>query len=155
MPFLLDYNLSMEQDFFNSTWLTFVVGQDKYAILSSDIKEILRNNDIFYIPFVPDYIKGVINSYGIPYAVFDVSSFLGRGKLTSRLYIILKDSNNLALQVDELLEFHADNEIDITHLSCNREYPYYSAILKIKDETVPVLDLKGIEVSIKAAVEGI
>ena len=58
----------------SKSWLIFNCLSDSYAIESSCVREILRNNVVFPVPFVPSYVKGVLNFYGKPFAVIDFAS---------------------------------------------------------------------------------
>ncbi|MCQ2981863.1 MAG: chemotaxis protein CheW [Treponemataceae bacterium] len=94
-----------------ATWLVFRTGSENYAIDSAEVKEIVRNTELFPLPFVPPYVKGVLNSYGIPYAVVDLSQLLGEDSTAERLFLILKNKNNVALQVADIQEFHHNSEV--------------------------------------------
>ena len=174
MPQYVDYTFVMSQDLYNellntentseieesktspaSTWLTFYAGSEKYAVLSTEIREILRNNEIYPVPFVPPYIKGVVNCYGAPYAVLDISAFLGHETQSSKLYMIIKDDNHLALQIDDLQEFHTDNEITVQTMANGKDYEYYNSALTFENETIPILNLDKIVSSIRTDIEKI
>ncbi len=139
----------------SSTWLTFNAGGKKYAIASSLVQEILRNNDVFPIPFVPPYIKGVLNSYGKPFAVLDISLFFYQKEQNTKLYMILKDDNHLALQIDDLMEFHTQNEISLQKMVDSSNIRYFSSALTFEADTIPVLNMDNIISDIKDEIDKI
>ena len=54
--------MSDEQEI-TKTWLVFSAGEKKYALLASDVREILRDVPVFPLPFVPEYLNGILNRY--------------------------------------------------------------------------------------------
>ncbi len=110
-----------EQKVQGAIWLVFRTGSENYAIDSAEVKEIVRNTETFPIPFVPSYVKGVLNSYGTPYAVIDLSQLLGEETTAERLYLILKNKNNIALQIADIQEFHPQSEVEFHGFSQNTD----------------------------------
>ncbi|MBP5174578.1 MAG: chemotaxis protein CheW [Treponema sp.] len=136
-----------------ASWLVFKAGKDFYAINSSDVREILRNNEIFPMPFVPPYIRGILNSYGIPYAVLDLSLFINNERQDSKLFMILKDSNNLSIQVTDIQEFHSSSDVTIQTLSNQNDTPFFSGAISFDGVTAPILDIPGILEKIRTDLE--
>ena len=54
-------------------FLTFVVGNETYGIEVGNIREVIHFDDVFPIPAVPQYIRGVINLRGDVVPVIDLS----------------------------------------------------------------------------------
>lgn len=90
-------------------YLIFSSGGEKYAVESSSVKEIVRNNTIYPVPFAPAYVKGIINWYSSPVAAVDWSMFLGQEEQTGRketIFLVLnKDYDDIALLVGNVEEF--------------------------------------------------
>lgn len=127
-----------------TSFLVFKAGQDFYAINSSDVREILRNNEVFPMPFVPPYIRGILNSYGIPYAVLDLSLFITNERQDSRLFLILKDQNNLSIQVTDIQEFHSSSDVTIQTLMNQTDTPFFTGAISFDGVTAPILNIPGI-----------
>ena len=53
------------------TWLVFSVAEKKYAVKSSEVLEIIRDVSVYKLPFMPDYIEGVLNRRGDPFTVIN------------------------------------------------------------------------------------
>lgn len=136
-----------------ASWLVFKAGCDFYAINSSDVREILRNNEIFPMPFVPPYIRGILNSYGIPYAVLDLSLFINNERQDSRLFMILKDQNNLSIQVTDIQEFHSSSDVTLQTLSNQDDTPFFTGAISFDGVTAPILNIPGILEKIRTDLE--
>lgn len=55
----------------------FLLSGDYYAFYGGDVKEILPQTNIFYVPGSPDFITGVINVRGDIDSVIDIKKLLG------------------------------------------------------------------------------
>jgi len=63
-------------------FVIFNVGGNIYASYGSDVREILPDREIYPVPFLPDYLPGLINVRGDIESVIDICVFLG-GKRAS------------------------------------------------------------------------
>ncbi|MBQ2530534.1 MAG: chemotaxis protein CheW [Treponema sp.] len=54
-----------------SSYLVFSIASRKFAFKSTLIQEIMYGAKIHKLPFVPDYIEGVLNCRGNPYTVIN------------------------------------------------------------------------------------
>lgn len=52
------------------------IGNEKRAILSSDVQEILRSAKVYELPFAPAFVEGMLNIRGEAYSVIDVLAAL-------------------------------------------------------------------------------
>lgn len=136
------------------TWLVFTAGEETYAIDSSEVREIVRNNEIYPIPFVPPYVKGVLNCYGDPFAVVDVSLFLGQEIQNSQLFMILNNENKLSLQISDIQEFHNASDVESQKLSESTDASYFTGAISFDGVTAPVLSVEGIVDKIRGDLEG-
>ncbi len=142
------------------TYLVFRIGKNSYAIESAEVQEILRNNEVFPMPFVPPYIRGVLNSYGDPFAVLDLSVLFGGEAQDSGLFMILKNKNNISLQVSEIQEFHSSKDVKFQKISDFGEAQYFSGAITfagrgVEEITVPILGLTEIIEKIRKDIENI
>lgn len=122
------------------TWLVFIAGEKKYALLSSDVQEILRDAPVFPLPFVPPYINGVLNRYGEPYAVIDPLPLLGEKTQSSKLFIVLHGNAHLCLRITEVIEFFSTTESDLKFFSSSESGKYYVGSFDFKSEEVLILN---------------
>lgn len=145
---------SSEQDKADAvSYLVFKAGEMDYAVNSTEVREILRNNEVYPMPFVPPYIKGVLNSYGVPFAVVDFSQFTSNQAQDSRLYMILKNPNNISIQVSEIQEFHNGSEVTVKKLTNEEDSPFFTGAISFDDVTAPVLNINGIIERIRSDLE--
>ncbi|MFQ5455094.1 MAG: chemotaxis protein CheW [Nitrospirota bacterium] len=56
--------------------LTFILGNEEYAIDVMMIKEIIRAIELTYIPKTPAYIRGIISLRGVVIPIFDLRNIL-------------------------------------------------------------------------------
>ncbi|MCR5218513.1 chemotaxis protein CheW [Treponema sp.] len=132
----------------NTTWLIFYAGSKAYATDANNVREILRNDEIFQVPFVPEYIKGVINYYGHPYAAVDFSLFQKDESQSSGLFLILNDDNDIAIQISDVREFQTINNNYLHPFNQTTDTLYFTGAIDydngIQHIAVPVLNFKTI-----------
>jgi purine-binding chemotaxis protein CheW len=82
----------------------FLLLDDYYAFYGKDIKEILPQKNIFYVPGSPDFITGVINVRGDIESVININKFLGlpysRITQKSRIAIAVKGDMRSGILLD-------------------------------------------------------
>lgn len=81
-----------------------------FAMESSRVKEILRLHKLSRIPFLPKYIKGLINLEDEPFCAVDFALFRKLSDTKQDLFLVL-NSGGLALQVDDVLDFYGQSEV--------------------------------------------
>jgi len=134
------------------TWLLFKTGESVLAVESILVKEIIRNNQIFPLPFVPAYIKGLINCYGQPHAIIDLELLYNGKDQSAKLYMVLNDENNIALQITDIIEFQNLPESAFTEFS-NKESEFILGKISFEGEEIPVIDIKTITAKIRTEIE--
>lgn len=122
-----------------STWLIFSIASKPYAIPAESVKEILRDAQVFPLPFVPDYLKGVVNRYGDPYAVIDPSILINNESQNSSLFIVLNDESHSCLQISDVKDFYTAAQTDIIHFAQTEMSDYFEGTLIIDQEQILVL----------------
>ena len=56
----------------NESYLIFTIHKRLYAIKNTNVQEIMHSAKIHPLPFVPDYIEGMVNCRGLPYTVVNL-----------------------------------------------------------------------------------
>ncbi|MBN2656043.1 MAG: chemotaxis protein CheW [Spirochaetales bacterium] len=88
-----------------SKYMIITIGTRKYALYAEEVREIVGNVPIFYVPFTPPYIRGFINRHGEPYTVLDLQVVFDRESLDSSTFLILgREDDQLALLISEVIE---------------------------------------------------
>lgn len=129
-------------------YMIISIGETKYALFAEEVREIVSNVPIFYVPFTPPYIRGFINRHGEPYTILDLQVLFHRENLDSSTFLILgREDDQLALLISEVLEIAKlpDSELHrITSTSSEEQY-FMGSISPQKDnEEIFVLNLDNI-----------
>jgi purine-binding chemotaxis protein CheW len=86
-------------------YLIFMVGESRYALPSKIISEVAALEKVFPLPLVPDYMRGIINRYSVPYALIDINFFLLNTTSNARKVIVLKEEvDKLAFLIDDVTD---------------------------------------------------
>jgi len=102
-------------------YLTFLTGEETFAIGILDVKEIIEIEHITRVPMMPSFICGIINLRGSVVPVVELSTRLGRttSKITKKSCIVLvevgskDETQTIGMMVDEVNEIL---EIDESHI---------------------------------------
>lgn len=125
-------------------WLIFSVNTKLFALPSSKVKEILRDSQVFTVPFVPSYISGILNRYGDPYCVVDPAVLIGDSAQNTSLFIVVNDATHTCIRITDVKEFFAAPESDIRKFTDLEISEYYEGTLKHKDDQIFVLNTDAI-----------
>ena len=86
-------------------YLIFTVREKQYALPSKIISEVTTLENVFPLPLVPDYVRGIINRYSVPYALIDISFLLFKDISNARKVIVLKEEvDKLAFLIDDVTD---------------------------------------------------
>lgn len=135
------------------TWLVFKVQDGTYAIDSGSVREVLRNNEVFPMPFTPSYIKGVLNFYGKPYAVVDFMMIQNMQKTNTQLFLVLNNSADIALQIDDIIDFYTSEDVEEQQILDKSDTELFSQTISIGKVIAPVVDVQSISNKVKAEIE--
>ena len=103
-PFYLWYNSPMVEKTIEK-YLIFTVQDRRYALPSKMISEVATLEKVFPLPLVPDYVRGIINRYSVPYALIDISFLLSKDVSKAGKLIVLKEQvDKLALLIDDVTD---------------------------------------------------
>lgn len=142
------------QDGVEKTWLIFSVNDKQYAIEAPVAKEILRNMDIYPLPFVPEYIKGVINRHGNPYTVIDLAAFFGDEQQEASLFIVMNlEDNQFCVQITDILDFHTANESSVIHITETEDLDFFNGTIEYQEKNVPIILIDKIYETIRKDLE--
>jgi purine-binding chemotaxis protein CheW len=122
-------------------FLVFSVGDALYAFGADDVREISSSNEIYYVPFVPPYIRGYANRHGQPYTVFDLNMLFENTPLESETLLILKsETDQVAVLISDVKEIVAVSEREIFRITSDDEASrYYNGALNLEETEVFVL----------------
>ena len=86
-------------------YLIFTIREKRYALPSGIISEVAALEKVFPLPLVPDYVRGIINRYSVPYALIDICFLLIKEASDARKVIVLKEEvDKLAFLIDDVTD---------------------------------------------------
>ncbi len=136
-------------------FLIFMVGTQRYGLYADEVREIIGGNPLFYLPFVPAYLRGLINRHGDPHTVFDVHALLGQEQTEADNYLILKlEDDNVAFLISEVLEIVKVPNSKINVLTSQEsEMRFFRGSITLDDREVFILDLHNLLMKLEEDLE--
>ena len=131
---VLDSLLSPELN--SETYLIFTVQNHSYAINTSKLLQISVTK-VFKLPFVPEYIEGVINVHGTPFTVVNTLKLAGEEKsdIPGSTFLVLNRSDDqFCIHISNIELFFEPEEEDIQEDK-----------IRYKHRFVPIFDDDSIE----------
>lgn len=127
-------------------FLIVQIRETKYALYAEQIKEIVMDVPLYFVPFVPPYIRGFINRHGEPYTVFDLHVLFENEPLDSTTFLISNIQNDqiafLASNVIEILKV-PERQVHMLTSTEDRDTFFLGAV-STKGEEVFILNLINI-----------
>lgn len=136
-------------------FLVFKVGTRLYALYADEVREIIGGNPVFYLPFVPAYIRGLINRHGDPHTVFDVHALLEQEQIEAESYLILKfEEDRVAILISEIMEIIKipDSRVN-TLTSKESEMRFFRGSITIDDDEVFILHVRNLLLKLEEDLE--
>ncbi|MDC7219015.1 MAG: chemotaxis protein CheW [Spirochaetales bacterium] len=127
-------------------YMIISIDDKKYALFADEVKEIIGNTPIFYVPFTPPYLRGFINRHGEPYTVLDITAMLENKKLESSTFLVLKKENDqLALLISDVLEIVNLGESKLHKITSTiKDDDFFLGSISPHDEEIFVLNLASV-----------
>jgi purine-binding chemotaxis protein CheW len=136
-----------------STYLTFGLGEEIFAIDVASVREVLDLKDITRIPQTPEYMKGVINLRGSVVPVIDMRLKYGlpASEATVDSCIIVTEMEQgdetlvvgaLADSVREVLQISADQVEPPPKIGMKFNTDFVRGIGKVDEEFIIILDVE-------------
>ncbi len=150
-----DRTVKIEEE--DAKLVLFLLCGDYYAFYGKNIKEILPQKKIFYVPGAPDFITGVVNVRGDIESVININKFLGLPDPTvtqkSRILIAVNGDMRSGILVDSV-----EDVIDVPLSSIKQplstledsKKDFVAGELFYKNRNVTVLNLERVFERVKA-----
>lgn len=133
-------------------YLTFLLGEDLFAIGILKIKEIIEYGSLTVVPMMPDYIRGVINLRGAVVPVIDLSARFGRERSSvhRRSCIVIieiqgdgehQDIGVMVDAVNEVLEIQSSDVEPPPSFGAKIRADFIKAMGKVEGDFVIILDV--------------
>ncbi|MFP4363486.1 MAG: chemotaxis protein CheW [Spirochaetia bacterium] len=127
-------------------FLVFRLGPKKFALPAEEVREISLGDSIFFVPFVPPYIRGFINRHGEPYTVIDIQVLFENEQLKASTFLILNTEEDQACflisDVQEILKLSSEYVHTIT--SVDESNRFFLKTIQYNDEEIFVLNTTSI-----------
>lgn len=122
------------------------IHKKKYAFYADQIKEIVANVPVYFVPFVPSYIRGVINRHGEPYTVFDLHALFEHEDLESATFLISNFRNDqVAFLVSSVVEIQKIPESALHIITAIDDHDsFFLGSVSSKGEEIFLLNLPNI-----------
>lgn len=141
--------------------IVFNLGEERYGIEISQIKEIILLTQVTKIPNVPDFIEGVLNLRGQIVAIINLRKKLGKepkkNDENTRIIVIEYGSSTIGVMVDSVSEVKYLSSKNIEEiprfLALKDESKFLKGIGKLEDGLLTLMDLK--ELFSESELEGI
>ncbi len=141
--------MSEAEDTQANKFLTFVIGEEEFAIEIRYVKEINGIQEITELPDVPHYVKGVINLRGKVIPVIDVRLRfnMSEKEYDERTCIIVVDIRDLSVglivdAVSEVLEIPPESIEPPPKVNLGEAQRYLQGMGKVGDEVKILLNTK-------------
>lgn len=127
-------------------FLIFMIGKKKFAVEAFLVREIVLDLKIFFIPFVPPYIRGVVNRHGDPYTVIDLNVLFYQEKLEANTFLMLSDIKSpasfLISDVVEIIKVPV-SQIDLIN-DVSDDQNFFRGAVKNGDDDILILEIDEI-----------
>ena len=128
-------------------YMVFVINNQKYALSSKYITEIIEILPITKVPFLPEYMKGIINLRSTIIPVMDARMRFGMEPIEyserTRIIIIENEANKIGLIVDavnEVLTIPPKQIMESTKEKNDLKESFVNGISQINNDIQLILD---------------
>ncbi len=136
-------------------YLTFTLGKDLFGIQVSEVREVIEYKQVFKIPRVPEYLKGVINLRGEVVPIIDLHSRFyktvsGVTGTTSIVVVEMDDDNHkipIGVMIDSVkavTELYENNIESVPEIGSRIRSDFIEGIGKLEDQFVILLKVQNI-----------
>ena len=130
--------------------IVFNLGEERYGVEISQVKEIILPTQITRIPNVPDFVEGVLNLRGQIAAIINLRKRLGKepkkNDENTRIIVIEYDNSTIGMMVDSVSEVKYLSSKNIEEiprfLALKDESKFLKGVGKLEDGLLTLMDLK-------------
>lgn len=119
-----------------------------YAIPAASVREIVIDASVHYVPFVPPYIKGLVNRHGEPYTAVDLNVLLRKEAAEGEQTLLVLNGNDdrLALLVSSVHEIvKVDEEKIFPITEKENEIGFLAGSVRLNESDVFIVSIEGIK----------
>ena len=127
-------------------FLIIQIEDTRYAFYAEQIKEIVMDYPLYYVPFVPKYIRGFINRHGEPYTVFDLRMLLDGELLEATTFLISNvGGDQIAFLVSDVVEILKVPNTQVRLLTSTEDRDtFFLGAVSARDTELFILNLENV-----------
>ena len=129
--------------------LSFLVGDEEYSVDVTNVLEIIKIQEIFKIPQVPEFVAGIVNIRGKIITVFDLALKFKIQNVAynedSKIIVLKEDNINIGFLVSKVIDCFAIDVNDIEPMLPVKTYVPKDCIVgigKYEEKPILILDFK-------------
>ena len=138
-----------------NSYLTFQLGEEKFAVNIGHVRKILEMTEITKVPHVPDYYKGVINLFGDVLPVVSGRQRFGmelvdNTEKTCIIVLVLSNEEDLFSvglivdQVHQVIRIEENQMKPTPDFGKRFEHDFIKSIANVNDEFIIILDVDNL-----------
>jgi chemotaxis signal transduction protein len=129
------------------SYYIFAVGESRFALPPSAIREIVSDQEVFPLPACPPCVSGLINCHGTPHTVFDLKVLFENERQAATKFLVLNlEADDAALGCTEVVEIAQVPRSAISSFSDkDAEARFCSATIELEGRRIPVLSFDLIQ----------
>ena len=135
-------------------FIVFSIEDKIFALPADDVQEIRLDLSVYYLPFLPPYLPGLINRLGEPYVLMDLQYLFSRKQLDAQAFLILKAHiSKLAILITAVQDIVTVPETNIRQLSASLGPmdAWIEGFLDLKGREVFLLSVKPLVAAVSEA----
>ncbi|MDU4493632.1 MAG: chemotaxis protein CheW, partial [Staphylococcus warneri] len=144
---VLEANEEIIENKIDDLYMVFIINNQKYALSSKYIIEIIEMLPITKVPFLPNYMKGIINLRSTIIPVMDARMRFDMEPIAYNertcIIIIENDSNKIGLIVDavnEVINISPTQSMNMNSNNDESKENFIKGVSEINDEVQLILD---------------
>ena len=137
-----------------TTWLLFSISDKKYAVRSSQVLEIISDLNVYKLPFMPEYIEGLLNRRGDPFTVINPNPLLSDGTDKAppekSLFMIFKmEDDQLSLHISDILLCTEIDDSQLNLIPDVSDDSFFLGTVSYNTEEIAVLNPNAFELLVR------
>jgi purine-binding chemotaxis protein CheW len=86
-------------------YLIFTILGKYYTFPTRFISEVTAFDKVYPLPLLPEYVRGIINRYSVPFALIDIGLLIRETSTPEAKVVVLKESvDKLAFLIDDVVD---------------------------------------------------
>lgn len=100
-----------------STWIVFTIMEEKFALPSTAVREILYNVPVDSLPLAPDFLCQMTLWQGTVYGVLDPAPLLGYLPQDTRICLLLHHDSSVCIKITNIVAVHTLPEEAVCYIA--------------------------------------